>query len=118
MIQFLKMETINPSTFQALANHAIVVQQGRGDIDRYIYQDGEGIASFFGNLFKKAVPMIFPAIKGAAKGAANIIKPHAIKAGKDLLSAGAKRGFEELTNLGEQKLKHKKHKRKPKWQSL
>ena len=114
------METVNPNTFQTLANHAIVVQQGRGDIDRYVYQemDGAGLGSFFGNLIKKAVPMIFPAIKGAAKGAANIIKPHAIKAGKDLISAGAKRGFEELTNLGENKIKHKKHKRNPKWQSL
>ena len=113
------METINPSTFQDLAHHAIVVQQGRGDIDRYIYQDGAGIGSMLGNLFKKAVPMIIPAIKGAAKGAAKIIKPHAIKAGKDLLSAGAKRGFEELTNLGEQKIQHKKHKKaNPKWQSL
>ena len=118
MIQFLKMETINPSTFQALANHAIVVQQGHGDIDRYIYQDGAGIGSFFGNLFKKVVPMLLPSIKGAAKGAVNIIKPHAIKAGKDLVSAGAKRGFEELTNLAEKKIRHKKHKRNSKWQSL
>ena len=112
------METVNPNAFQSLANQAIAVQQGRGDIDRYIYQEGEGLGSFFGNLFKKVVPLILPSIKGATKGALNIIKPHAIKAGKDLVSAGAKRGFEELANLGEKEIRHKKHKQNLKWQSL
>ena len=112
------METINPNVLRSLANHAIVIQRGRGDIDRYIYQEGEGLGSFFGNLFKKVVPLVLPTINRAAKGAVDIIKPHAIKAGKDLVSAGAKRGFEELTALGEKKIKHKKHKKNPKWQSL
>ena len=69
----------------------------------------------FGNLFKKAVPLLGKAIKGAAK----VAKPHIAKAGKDILKAGAKRGIEELSKSATNKIEtvHRPHKRR-KWQNL
>ena len=106
------METFSHSNLNTIAINAIN-QKGYGDdIDRYIYsQTGEGLGSFFGNMFKKAIPFIAKSIKGAAK----VASPH-IKAG---LKAGGesalKRGIEEVTKIGGDKLLdqliHKPHKR-------
>ena len=107
------MEIFNPDRLKTLAQYS-VLQSGKGsDIDRYVYSmQGEGLSSFFGNLLKSAVPFLGKTIKGVAK----IAKPHLIAAGKDIVTAGTKRGVEELNN----KLIHKPHKRRKltKWQSL
>ena len=58
-----------------------------GDMDGYIYtQEGEGIGSFFGNLFRKVVPLAIKAIKGIA-GAA---KPHLHNAARDIVDKTSK----------------------------
>lgn len=111
------MQKLNAIDLRHLANFSIN-QNGKGsDIDRYIYsQKGEGLGSFFGNLFRAAVPFLGKAIKGAA----TIAKPHIVSAGKDLIKAGAKRGFEELSKKGVEKLQktsHRPHKRR-KWRNL
>ena len=64
-----KMEHFDASKLDVIAFKAIN-QKGYGDdIDRYIYsQSGEGLGSFFGNLVKKAIPILGKAIKGAARG--------------------------------------------------
>ena len=102
------METFNDSKLRATAYRSIS-QSGKGmEMDRYIYsQQGEGIGSFFGNLFKSAQPMLGKAIKGAAK----LIEPHAKAAAQDLVKAGVKRVNKQLS--------HQPHKRKrTEWQSL
>lgn len=106
------MENFNPDL--QLQSYEIF-QEGSGEIDRYIYQQGEGLGSFFGNLFKKAVPLLGKAIKAAGKVAA----PHAAKAGKEIIEAGAKRGFEELSKGATKQIEtvHRPHKRR-KWQNL
>ena len=106
------MESFNPDLH--LQSYDIF-QEGSGDIDRYIYQHGEGLGSFFGNLFKKAVPLLGKAIKGAAK----VAKPHIANAGKEILKEGTKRGIEEISKLSTNKIKtvHRPHKRR-KWQNL
>ena len=59
-----------------------------GDMDGYIYtQEGEGIGSFFGNLFKKVLPLATKAIKGIA-GAA---KPHLQNAARDIVGQASKK---------------------------
>ena len=105
------MEIFNPEVLRAYET----LQDGGSDMDRYVYQHGEGLGSFFGNLFKVAVPFLGKAIKGAA----TIAKPHLVNAGKDLLQAGAKRGFEELSKRGVNKIEtiHRPHKRS-RWQNL
>ena len=114
------MELYNAQNLRALAFDTIN-QNGLGsEMDRYIYsqQSGEGLGSILGGLFKKALPLIGTAIKGAVK----IAKPHAIAAGKEHITAGAKRGAEELANIGTQKLSkkviHRAHKKQRKWQGL
>ena len=59
------METFDVSKLNALAFEAIN-QKGNGDMDRYIYQDGQGLGSFFGSLMKRALPLLGKTIKGAA----------------------------------------------------
>ena len=54
--------------------------------------EGEGLSSIVGSLDKSAMHMLAKAIKGAAR----IVKQHAIAASKDLLAAGTKRGIEEV----------------------
>ena len=106
------METFNEASLRSVAYRSIT-QSGKGeDMDRYIYSmQGEGLGAFFGNLLKSAVPFVGKTIKGAAK----IAKPHLIATGKELVSAGVKRGVEEVNK----RLIHKPHKRKrQKWQSL
>jgi len=59
----------------SMLNVDLIKQSGKGiDMDRYIYstQSGEGIGSFFGNLFRTVVPTSSNAIKGASV----IAKPH------------------------------------------
>lgn len=108
------MEIFNENKLRGVA-YQTISQSGKGmDMDRYIYSmQGEGLGSFFGNLVKTAIPILGKAIKGAAK----IIKPHAIAAGKELITTGSKRGATELNK----KLIHNSHRRKRKrteWQSL
>ena len=88
------METFIPSTLRSKA-YPVIVQNGTGsEMDRYIYsQSGEGLSSFFGSLMKNAVPVLGKFIKGGW----NLSKPHITAAGKELISAGAKRGVEALT---------------------
>ena len=115
------MEAFDDSKLKSLAYQTIIQQGLGGDIDRYIYQQqGEGLGSFFGSLFRQAVPFIGRAIKGVA----SVAKPHLISAGKEIINAGAKKGVEELANLSKRKPKtsksnHKKHTaKKARWQSL
>ncbi len=109
------MEQFNSNKLRSSA-YRTIVQDGRGgEMDRYIYtQSGDGLGSFFGNIFKSAVPFIGRAIKGAA----GIAKPHLVAAGKDLISAGAKRGIEEITKSKKAKITHRPHRKKKKWRSL
>ncbi len=109
------MEDFNSEKLRSLAYHTII-QDGRGgDMDRYVYtQVGDGLGSFFGNIFKSAVPFLGRAIKTAA----GIAKPHLVAAGKDLISAGAKRGIAEITKSKKQKVTHRPHRKKRKWRSL
>ena len=58
-----------------------------GDMDGYIYtQEGEGIGSFFGNLFRKVLPLATKAIQGIASAA----KPHLQNAAKDIVGQASK----------------------------
>jgi len=95
------MEIFNPSKLDALAFHAI--NQKGGDIDRYIYQEGAGLASLFGNLFRKSIPLLGKAIKGAA----HIAKPHAKAAARELANSAIKQTTKEI-----EKAIHRDHKRK------
>ena len=102
------MENYNDSKLKTSA-HRSITQSGKGlEMDRYIYsQQGEGIGSFFGNLFKSAQPMLGKAIKGAAK----VVARHLKVAGEDLVKAGVKR----INN----KISHQPHKKKrEEWLSL
>ena len=119
-----KMERLDASKLDVIAFKAIN-QKGYGDdIDRYIYsQSGEGLGSFFGNLVKKAIPILGKAIKGAAKGAAKAALPHlqdaAIAGSTNLLNSAldkvvpkqqcgrGKRGIQEIVNIN-----HTPHKRR------
>ena len=117
-----KMERLDASKLDVIAFKAIN-QKGYGDdIDRYIYsQSGEGLGSFFGNLVKKAIPILGKAIKGAAKGAAKAALPHlqdaAIAGSTNLLNSAlakvpkqrgrGKRGLQEVVNID-----HTPHKRR------
>lgn len=81
------MEVYNPAT---LTKHQI----GYGDIDRYIYnQRGEGLASWFGNLFKVAAPLISKGIKGLT----SVVKPHAKRFATDLIRTGSKRAIDKIS---------------------
>ena len=118
-----KMERLDASKLDVIAFKAIN-QKGYGDdIDRYIYsQSGEGLGSFFGNLVKKAIPILGKAIKGAAKGAAKAALPHlqdaAIAGSTNFLNSAldkvtpkqrgrGKRGIQEIVNIN-----HTPHKRR------
>ena len=106
------MEVFEHTKLNELAFKAIN-QKGYGaDIDRYIYsQSGEGLGSLLGNLFKKAVPFLGTAIKGAAKAAVPHLKEAGKAAGANIIKTGAerlsKRGSDELIEII-----HKPHKRR------
>ena len=72
------MEIFNPNKLESLAFEAI--NQRGGDIDRYIYQEGAGLASLLGNLFRKSIPLLGKAIKVAV----HIAKPYAKAAATEL----------------------------------
>ena len=70
-----------------------------GDMDGYIYtQEGEGIGSFFGNLFKKVIPLATKAIKGIASAA----KPHLQNAAKDFVGQASKKLIEKIAPAEEE----------------
>ena len=113
------MELLDTSKLDEIAFKAIN-QKGHGDdIDRYIYsQSGEGLASFFGKLAKKAIPIFGKAIKGAAKAAVPHLKDAAVASSTNLLQSaidkipkqrgrGKKRGLQEIVNID-----HTPHKRR------
>ena len=59
-----------------------------GDMDGYIStQEGEGIGSFFGNLFRKVMPLATKAIKGIA----GIARPHFENAAKEIVGQASKK---------------------------
>ena len=100
------MEVYRPSN---QASYRAIIQHGSGNIDRYIFsQDGEGIASFFGNLFKSSVPIISRAIKGTAR----IAKPHLERAVADVVKTGSKRIIDKITDSEHRTHKNKKRKLK------
>ena len=116
------MELLDTSKLDEIAFKAIN-QRGYGDdIDRYIYsQSGEGLASYFVKLAKKAIPILGQAIKGAAKAAVPHLKEAGVatvsnliesgiakvpsKRGKQVLEVG-KRALQEVVNID-----HPPHKR-------
>ena len=113
------MELLDTSKLDEIAFKAIN-QKGHGDdIDRYIYsQSGEGLASFFGKLAEKAIPILGKAIKGAAKAAVPHLKDAAVASSTNLLQSaidkipkqrgrGKKRGLQEIVNID-----HTPHKRR------
>lgn len=119
------MEVFNPNRLDAAIYRSVINQSGRGmEMDRYIYssQTGEGIGSFFGNLFRSAIPLIGRSIKGAAA----LAKPHLKSAVKDIIATGSKRAIDKLSG----DIVHRVHspkrsakrlsakRRKTKWQSL
>ncbi len=109
------MEVFNSDSLKSSSYRSAINQSGKGDeMDRYIYsnQSGEGIASFFGNLFRTAVPLIGRAIKGVA----SIAKPHLKSAAREIIATGSKRAIKRLSGT------HKEHaprrRKKVKWRSL
>jgi len=66
-----------------------------GEMDGYIYnQEGEGIGSLFGNLFKKVLPFVTKAIKGAA----TIAGPHLKQAATEITGEAGKTLIRSLDN--------------------
>ena len=61
-------------------------------MDRYIYQEGEDIGSFLGNMFQT----IFPFLKQGIKGIAAVAKPHLKATAADIVQTGTKRVLEKL----------------------
>ena len=117
------MEDFSSKDLNSKIYRSVIVQKGGSiEMDRYIYDmEGEGLGNLLGSLFRKAVPLVSTAIKGATKAA----KPIAIAAGKEILSAGAKRGRKELKkHINTPKSSvivhrpHKKRRKTKKWQSL
>lgn len=101
-------------------NVNLIKQNGRGvDMDRYIYsmQSGEGIGSFFGNLFRTVVPAIGSAIKGASVAAKPHLKNLAQAVGESLVSDIIQSKPKSETKKRKRKVHQVKTKRL-KWQSL
>ena len=87
------MEVFNPDNQTFNSQCSAIIQSGAGVMDQYIYsQDGEGIASFFGNLFRSAIPLFGKAIKGAAQ----VAKPHLQRAAADIVTTGSKRALDQI----------------------
>lgn len=90
------MEVYSPSAAELRNYRRIMMQHGSGyDSDGYyIYsQEGEGIGSFLGSLFKSAIPVISRTIKAGSRIAA----PHLKKAAADVVTAGSKRIADKLS---------------------
>ena len=104
-----KMEVFRPDKYKVNLYDSTIVQSGAGGIDRYIYsQDGEGIASFFGNLFRNVSPMIGEAIKGATR----IAKPHLKRAAADIVTAGSERALDKISGDIKEKVSKQRSKRR------
>lgn len=90
------MEVYNPTNNTINSYRSIINQSGSGVMDRFIWrnQDGEGIGSFFGNLFRSAIPILSSGIKGAA----TLAKPHLKRAAIDIVNTGSKRAISKLSN--------------------
>ena len=102
------MELLDTSKLDEIAFKAI--NQKGYDIDQYVYsQSGEGLASFFGKLAKKAIPIFGKAIKGAAKDAVPHLKDAAVASSTNLLQSAIDkiRGLQEVVNID-----HTPHKRR------
>lgn len=102
------MELISPSASDVRAYRKTFMQHGNGyDSDGYyVYsQEGEGIGSFFGNLFRSAMPVITSTIKGIGSS----LKPSIQKAAGDIVTAGSKR---ILRKINEDKPKKRKRRRR------
>ena len=118
------MEVFQPTRLDTAGYHSVINQSGRGmEMDRYIYsnQSGEGIASFFGNLLRTAVPLIGRSIKGAAA----IAKPHLKNVVKDIVATGSKRAIDKLSgdivhrvHSPKRRSKQTSKRRKTKWRNL
>jgi len=66
-----------------------------GEIDGHIYnQEGEGMGSLFGNLFKKVLPFVTKAIKGAA----TIAGPHLKQAATEIAGEASKTLVKSINN--------------------
>lgn len=90
------MEIYRPSSQQLQCYKKLMMQHGSGyDNDGYyIYsQEGEGIGSFLGSLFKSAIPVISKTIKAGSRMAA----PHLRRAAVDIATAGSKRLVDKLS---------------------
>lgn len=102
------MEVFNPDKKSTHSYRTTLSQSGAGSIDQYIYsQDGEGIASFFGNLFRTVAPLVGQAIKGAAR----IAKPHLQRAATEVVTTGSKRALEKISGDIKRKISNPKSKR-------
>ena len=117
------MEDFKSTDMNSKLYRSVLVQRGGSiEMDRYIYgMEGEGLGNLLGSLMRKTIPLIGSAIKGVAKAA----KPIAKAAGREILTAGIKRGSEELTKHIKSPKKsvvvhrpHKKRRRTKTWQSL
>ena len=116
------MEVFQPTRLDAAGYRSVINQSGHGaEMDRYIYsnQSGEGIASFFGNLLRTAVPLIGRTIKGAAA----IASPHLKNAVKDIVATGSKRAIDKLSGdivhrVHSPKRKPKQTSKRRKWRNL
>lgn len=116
------MQAFNSATLKGKPYHALFIQKGGSlEMDRYIYNmHGEGLGSFFGSLLRKTLPLATSAIKAAVKTA----KPHAVAAGREIVSAGAKQGVNHLKRLIDSShINHKPHKKRrrtriKKWRNL
>ena len=70
----------------------------------YTGQRGEGLASFFGNLVKSAIPVLGRAIKAGAR----ISKPHLQKAATQLVTEGSKRLISSLDSKNKKTSKRRR----------
>lgn len=105
------MEVYSPSVNDVRAYRRIMMQHGSGyDNDGfYIYsQEGAGIGSFLGSLFKSAIPVISKTIKAGSRIAA----PHLRKAAVDIATAGSKRIVDKLSGEIADSIKKPKRKRR------
>lgn len=113
---FILQHKINMEVFRADKQNlneyrSTIVQSGSGGIDRYIYnQDGEGIASVLGNVFRTVAPLLGKAIKGAAR----IAGPHLQRAGSDIVTVGSKRALKAISDDISKKISTSSRKRQRK----
>ena len=109
------MEVFNPNRQSINSYRSTISQSGAGSIDQYIYsQNGEGIASFFGNLFRTVLPILGQAIKGSVR----IAKPHLQRAATDIVTTGSKRALEKISNDIKRKISSPKAKRRKRISTL